>query len=184
MNDFDIAKERILAEFADQGFRDRALSFQKAMELREYAKARTDLHSDNLTMEQTIWKSLYDGLTEELRKASPDSMADIEALEKKQDDLKNFQELMSAKMKARPHDYGTRAWWGFVIIGLLIGWMRSSSLFSVLLHGLGFLVAGMFFSIFVLESAEVQSKLAIFLFHRFGEKRVSNWLYNRALTIR
>src|SRR2546428_8368141 len=56
-NDFEAVKKRILAEFAAQGFGDEMLSFQKAMQLREYAKARTDLRSSaQLTMEQTIWK--------------------------------------------------------------------------------------------------------------------------------
>src|SRR5215831_14069629 len=66
--DLEAVKATILAEFNAQGFGDEPLSFRKAMELREYAKARTDLHSENLTMEQAIWKSLYDGVTEELRK--------------------------------------------------------------------------------------------------------------------
>ena len=100
--DFDAIKKRVLAEFATKGFGSEALSFKKAMELREYAKARTDLHSENLTMEQAIWKSLYDGLTEELRKSSPDSMAEIEALEKKRDNLVNLQEMIAARLKARP----------------------------------------------------------------------------------
>ena len=181
---FDAVKERILAEFDTQGFGDENLSFQKAMKLREYAKARTDLHAQHPAMEQAIWKSLYDGLTEELRKASPDSMAEIEALEKRRNDLQNLEEVMSAKMKARPHDFGIRAWWGFVIIGLLVGWMRSPDFWSIMLYGFAFWIAGMFFGIFAIDSAEAQSKIAIFLYHRLGEKRISNWLYHRALTIR
>jgi hypothetical protein len=37
------------------------------------------------------------------------------------------------------------------------------------------------FQHFVLDSAEVQSQLAIFL-HKLGEGRISKWLYGRALT--
>lgn len=181
---FDAVKKRIFVEFAAQGFGDENLSFQKAIELREYARARTAPNAQNPTMEQAIWTSLYDGLTQELRKASPDSMAEIESLEKRRNDLQNLQEVMAAKMKIRPHDFGVRVWWGFIIIGFLIGWMRSPGLWSVMLYGLAFWIAGMFFCIFAIDSAEVQSKIAIFLYHRLREKRISNWLYHRALTIR
>jgi len=182
--DFYAVKERVLAEFATKGFGSKALSFKEAVELREYAKARTDLRSENLTMEQAIWKSLFEGLTAELRKSSPDSIAEIEALEKRRDNLLDLQETMASKMKARPHDFGIRAWSGFVIIGLLVGWMRSSDVWSILLHGLAFWIAGLFFCIFAIDSAEVKSKIAIFLYNRLGEKHISEWLQHRALTIR
>ena len=183
-NDFNVVKERILAEFAAQGFVKKPLSFQKMMELREYAKARTDLQATNPTAEQVIWKELFNFLTERLSKASPEStMAKIDATEKERDDLQSLQAAMEAKLKARPHDFGVRAWWGFVIIGLLVGWMRSANLWSIALCGFAFCIAGMFFCIFALDSAEVQSKIAIFL-HGLGQKRISNWLYTRALTIR
>jgi hypothetical protein len=110
-------------------------------------------------------------------------MADIEGREKRHDDLENLQEMMTAKLKARPHDYGIRTWWGFVILGLLVGWMRSPSISQILLYGLAFWIAGMFFCIFAVDSAEVQSKIAIFL-NRVGVRRISKWLYIRSLTIR
>jgi hypothetical protein len=182
--DFDAAKTRVLAEYYVKVNGRSALTFQESMELREYVKSRIDLHSDNLTMEQAIWKSLYDGLTEELRKSSPDSMAEIETLEKRRDNLQHLQGTMVEKMKACPHDFGIRAWWGFVIIGLLVGWMRTSDVWSILVYGLAFWFAGMFFCIFAIDSAEVQSKIAIFLYHKLHMKGVANWLYNRALTIR
>ncbi len=182
--DFDATKDRVLAEYYAKVKGRTALTFHESMELREYVKARTDLHSDNLTMEQAIWKSLYDGLTEELRKSSPDSMAELEALEERRDNLQNLQGVVAAKMKARPHDFGIRAWWVFVIIGMLVGWMRPSDVWSILLYGLGFWTAGMFFCIFAIDSAEVQSKIAIFLHHKLHMKSIAHWLYNRALTIR
>jgi len=43
--DFDAVKRQIFAEFAAQGFGGESLSLQKAIELREYAKAPTDLHT-------------------------------------------------------------------------------------------------------------------------------------------
>jgi hypothetical protein len=182
--EFDSATERVLAEFATKGFGTEPLSFKQGMELRAYAKARTNLHSDNLTVEQAIWKSLYEGLTEELRKSSPESMAQIEALEERRDNVEALQQMMAAKRNAHPHDFGIRVWWGFVIIGLLVGWMRSSDLRAIPLYGLAFWIAGMFFSIFALDSAEVQSKIAIFLYHSLRERHISEWLYHRALTIR
>jgi hypothetical protein len=71
-------------------------------------------------------------------------MADIEDLEKRRDDLENLREMITAKLKARPNDYGIRTWWGFVIVGLLVGWMRSPSAWQILLYGLAFWIAGMF----------------------------------------
>ena len=59
-----------------------------------------------------------------------------------------------------------------------------SDISSVLVYGLVFWIAGMFFCIFAIASAEVQSKIAIFLYRKLRMKRVANWLYNRALTIR
>jgi hypothetical protein len=182
--DLEAVKATILAEFNAQGFGDEPLSFRKAMELREYAKARTDLHSENLTMEQAIWKSLYEGVTEELRKASPEWMTEIESLEKRRDYLSKAQAAMSPKLKANPHDFGVRVWWGFVIIGVLVGWMRGLTFRYMAVFGFVFWIAGLFFCIFALDSAEVQSKLAIFLSHRLGARRISLWLYKRALMIR
>jgi len=182
--DFDLTKQRVLAEYHSQVNGRVALTFPESIEIREYAKARTVLHSGNLTMEQAIWKSLYDGLTEELRKSSPASMAEIEALEKQRDNLQDLQVMMAAKLKARPHDFGIRVWWGFVVVGLLVGWMRSSDIWITLRYGLGSWIAGTFFCVFAIDSAEVQSKLAIFLHRRLRMKRLANWLYDRAVTIR
>jgi hypothetical protein len=111
-------------------------------------------------------------------------MAEIESLEKRRNDLQCLQEAMAARMKAQPRDSGVRVWWGSIIIGLLVGWMRSPDLRSIILYGLGFSIVGLLFCIFAIESAEVQSRIAIFLYHRLGEKRISNWLYHRALTVR
>ena len=182
--DFDTVKKRVLAEVADMGFKSKKLPFKEAMDLREYAKARTDIHSENLAIEQAVWKSVYECLTEELRDSFPDSMPEIEALEKRRDNLQNLEVMMVTKMKARPHDFGIRVWWGFVIIGLLVGWIRSSDIWSILVYGAAFWIAGMFLCILALDSAEVQSKIAIVLYHKLGERRVSEWLYRRALTIR
>jgi hypothetical protein len=114
---------------------------------------------------------------------APDSGTEIDRLSARRDELLRLQEVMKEKLKAQPSDLGVRVWWGFVILGLLVGWMRSSSVWPTLAHGLVFWIAGMFFSIFALDSAEIQSRLAIFL-HKFGEKYISSWLYSRALRIR
>jgi hypothetical protein len=86
-----------------------------------------------------------------------------ESLLARRDELLRLQQAMVEKLKAHPHDYGVRIWWGFVIIGLLVGWIRIASIGSVLRYGFAFWVAGMLFSVFALGSAEVQSKLAIAL---------------------
>ena len=95
---YEAAKERVLAEYYAQVNGRTSLSFKETIELRDYAKARTDLHSDDLTPDQVIWKKLHEGLTEELRKSSPDSMAEIEQLEKERDNLQGLQDMMAAKM--------------------------------------------------------------------------------------
>jgi hypothetical protein len=110
-------------------------------------------------MEQTIWRELYDGLTDELRKSSPDLMATIEPVEHRRQIVENLQRTMAAKLKAHPNDYGKKAWWGFVIIGLLVGWMRSPDGATILVYGLAFSIAGVFFAVFGIDSAEVQSKV-------------------------
>ena len=181
--DYEIVKERVLTEYYAKVNGRTALSFSESMELREYAESHTDLRSECLTPEQDVWKSLHIGLTEELRKAGPDLMAQIEALEERREKLEHLDEKMAAKMKACPNDYGVRVWWGFVIIGLLIGWMRSPDIGSILLNAGAFWIAGAFFCIFAVDSAEVQSRIAIFL-QKLRVNQVSEWLYKRALTIR
>lgn len=113
----------------------------------------------------------------------PDSTREIDSLERRRNDLLRLQELMTAKLKARPNDFGVRTCWGFMIVGGLIGWMRTSGLWSTVLYGLAFWIAGMLFAIFALDSAAVQSKIAISLY-KLGEGRISKWLMDRALTIR
>src|SRR5215469_9629266 len=108
-------------------------------------------------MEQAIWKSLYDGVTEELRKASPQWRTEIESLEKRRDDLSKAQAAMSAKLKANPHDFGVRVWWGFVIIGVLVGWMRGATLRYMAVFGFVFWIAGLFFCIFALDKLSASS---------------------------
>jgi hypothetical protein len=175
---------RVLTEYNSKISGWTAPTFKETMELREYTKSRTDLRTDQLTPEQAAWKSLYIGLTEGLRKSFPDAMAEIERLEEHQDRHEVLMEMMTAKLKARPHDYGVKVWWGFLAVGILVGWLRSRDVWSALiLYGLAFGAAGLFFCIFAIDSAEFQSTIAIFL-NRIGVKRISRWLYRRALTIR
>jgi hypothetical protein len=108
---------------------------------------------------------------------------ELEKLEARRTELAQLQETMLAKLKAHPNDFGIRVWWGFVIIGPLVGWMRAPNIWSIVMYGVVFWIAGMFFSVFALDSAEVQSKIALFL-HKLGEGHISKWLYTRALTIR
>jgi len=181
--DFEVVKQRVLAEYDAKVNGRKALSFQETMELREYAKSRTDLIAEQLTAEQTVWKALYESLTEQARQVAPDLMVEIEVLEKKQEDLLYILTMMAAKRKAHPHDYGVRVWWGFVIVGLLVGWMDSPKVGSILSFGVTFWLGGMLFCVFALDSAEVQGNIALFLYHKLNMKRTALWLYNRAVTI-
>ena len=181
-SDYEAVKKRVLTEYYAKVNGRTALSFSESMELREYVKSHTDLRVECLTPEQDVWKSLHIGLTEELRKAGPDLMAQIEALEERRERLEHLDEKMAAKMKACPNDYGVRVWWGFVILGFIIGWIRSPDIGSNLLYAGAFWTAGTLFCIFVVDSAEVQSKIA-FSLSKLRMKRISEWLYNRALTI-
>jgi len=108
---------------------------------------------------------------------------ELARLEQRRDELESLQEAIAAKRAVCPNDYGVRVWWGFVLIGILVGWMRSGVIASILLYGAAFWIVGMFFCIFAVDSAEVQSKVAVFL-NRRGMRRVATWLYTRALTIR
>ena len=112
-----------------------------------------------------------------------DSELEKERLLARRDELLRLRQAMMEKLKAHPRDYGVRVWWGFAIIGVLVGWIRAASIGSVLRYGFAFWIAGMFFSVFALDSAEVQSKLAIAL-NKIGARRIAEWLYERALTIR
>ena len=112
-----------------------------------------------------------------------DTPSELERLLARREELLQLQVAMKKKLEAHPLDYGIRAWWGFVIIGLLVGWLRAATIASVLRYGFVFWIAGMFFSIFALDSAEVQSKIAIVL-NKLGARRIADWLYQRALAIR
>ncbi len=113
----------------------------------------------------------------------PDSTAEAEQFRARRDELLRLQAAMTETLKARPHDYGIRAWWGFVAIGILVGFLRRGSVETVFGYGFAFWIAGLCFSVFVLDSAEVQSKAAI-VANKFGARRVASWLYQRALSVR
>ncbi len=181
--DFEAIKQRVLAEYAAQVNGRKALSFKETMELREYAKSRTDFIAEHLTAEQTVWKALYESLTEQAREVAPNLMIEIETIEKQRDDLLYILTMMAAKRKALPHDYGVRVWWGFVIVGLLVGWMDSPKVGSILSFGVIFWIGGMLCCVFALDSAEVQGNIALFLYHKLNMKKTALWLYNRAITI-
>lgn len=77
----------------------------------------------------------------------------------RRDELVRLQQAMQEKLAKHPNDYGVRAWWGFVVVGLLVGWMRSASFSSIVAHGAAFWLAGMLFAIFAVDSPEVQSRV-------------------------
>lgn len=108
---------------------------------------------------------------------------DVQSLIKRRDELVKLKEAMDAKLKARPHDYGVRVWWVFILVGTAIGWLWVHAVWAGVLAAAAFWIAGLFFSVLILDSAEVQSRVAILL-HRLGMRKLSQWLYARALTIR
>ncbi|MCC6862552.1 MAG: hypothetical protein IT158_28515 [Bryobacterales bacterium] len=183
-DDYTAAEKRVLAEYATQLNGRVILSAEEIFELREYAKSRTNLYSDQLAPDQLIWKQLYQVLSEQLRRLSTETMAKVEHLESERDGLKSLEGMIAAKLAARPRDYGVRAWWGFVILGASIGWVRSAELLTSVLYGLASSSIGVLFAIFVLDSAEVQARVGIFLCNRMRMEGVGKWLYRRSLTIR
>lgn len=105
---------------------------------------------------------------------------EVKNLVERRNELLRLQEAMAAKLKARPHDYGIKAWWGFVIIGILVGWIQAATIGSILRYAIAFWIAGMCFAVFALDSAEAESKIAIVL-NKLGARRLAAWLYQRAL---
>ena len=181
--EFAAALEHVKAEFAARVAGKPQLTIQDTFEIRQYAKSRTDLGGDDLTAEQAAWKALFRSLTDQLRETAPEMMAEVEPLERKADDLHSLQTAMHEKLKSHPHDYGFGVPFGFLIMGALLGWLRVPSLWAIMVSGIVSLIAGFLFSIFVADSATVQSVLAIRL-NKIGLERIAQWLYKRALTIR
>jgi hypothetical protein len=66
----------------------------------------------------------------------------IEDPEEKREILESLGNMIEAKSRARPHDYGVQVWYGFVVIGLLVGWIRSPDIKTILQYGLAFWLAG------------------------------------------
>lgn len=182
-SEYDAALGSVLAEFNGKFAGKKQLDLKDLCEFRRYAKSCTDLHAEDLTPEEAAWKTMYQFLTAELDKMAPGLLREIEPHLNHLHNIDKLQEMMEAKLKARPHDLGFKVSWGFLIGGLLVGWLRSSDAASAFLYGLIFWIAGLLFSIFVLDSAFVQSVIAIGL-GKIGLQAISNWLYWRAVTIR
>jgi hypothetical protein len=153
---------------------------QQIYEVRRYAASLTNLHSENLTAEQAAWKVAYESMTDALRKAAPDLMAEVEPLEEEINAAQNLTSAMKASLAAHPHDQGFRVLYAAFMIGAIIGWTHSNNIAGSLLDGLLAGLAGLFISIFILDSPYVQALLGIW-FNRIGFKRLGAWLYSRSL---
>lgn len=81
------------AEFLSKTGDTTRLTFKQTYELREYAKSRTNLWSDDLTPEQTAWKVLYDSMTDQLRDAAPDTIVRLHLLRKQSSLMKRWRSL-------------------------------------------------------------------------------------------
>jgi hypothetical protein len=161
-----------------------SLTVQQAYEMRRDIASKTDhLHSDNLTPEQEARKLLHEGLTNALREAAPEIMANVEPLEEEMRNLENLKRLMEASMAAHPHDQGFQVLYGGLVLGAVIGWLRSKTIEDALVDGVLGGLAALFCSIFVLDSPYVQSVLGISA-NRIGLKQLGHWLYSRSLGFR
>ncbi len=161
----------------------KSLTFREMYEIRLAAKAKTKLNTDDVTHEEAAWKAIYGIITDQLRETHAETMREIEKTEDDLDKTRTLRDMMIKKLQAHPNDYGRHAMWGFPIIGLLVGWLRSQNLISILVHAVVFSIAGLLFALFALDSADVQSRTAILL-SRLGLNRIPHWLYQRALTLR
>jgi len=182
-SEYDAALRSVLAEFNAKFAGKEQLDLKDLCEFRRYAKSCTDLRAEDLTSEEAAWKTMYQFLTAELEKMAPGLLREIEPHQNHLDNLDKLQEMMEAKLKARPHDLGFKVSWGFLIGGFSVGWLRSSNVASILAYGLSFWIAGVLFSMFILDSGFVQSVIAIGL-GKIGLRAISNSLYWRAVTIR
>jgi hypothetical protein len=167
------------AKFADK----EQLNVKDLCEFRRYAKSCTDLHSEDLTPEEAAWKMMYEFLTAEVETIAPGLLEQVQPHHEHLDNIERLEEMIDAKMKARPNDLGFKISWGFLIAGVIVGWLRSSDFALTLLHGFVFWVAGLLFSIFMLGSAIVQGVTGDWL-GKIGLRAIANWLRYRSLTIR
>src|SRR6266567_4877509 len=151
------------------------LTVHAIYKLREYAKSRTSLRSADLTAEEAAWKFVYYSLTDTLRQNAPEMMTQVEPLEATVQTDQDLADAIEAKLKACPNDYGFKVPCGFLMVGGLIGWIRSG-VWSVVPYGIVFCIAGLLFSIFAMDSAIVQATVAIRL-HRLRFKGIAHWLY-------
>jgi len=70
--------------------------------------------------------------------------------------------------------------WGLIIVGLAAGWDPAPAFLPVLLYGLRFWILKLLVCIFALDSAEAQSRIAIFLNGRLPVKLLHNHAFAHA----
>lgn len=154
---------------------------EKVVEVLKHASFKTYLYSDDLTADEAAWKLLYNELLKGLRAANPDLAAKIDEIQEKNRPVAVVQRALEARQKANLTDWGFRVPLGFMIVGGLIGFFRSPDLRSVIVGGLVSWFAGLLFSIFVLDSADIQIKWAFRLHGKPGLTWIANWLFSRTL---
>jgi len=153
---------------------------EKIIDLRSYAKSRTSLESEPLTAEQAAWKVMFSSLTELLRTNAPELLAKLDEFEQKNDALESLEYALQHYKAAHPHDYGFTVAVGFMIVGGLLGFLRSPGIGSVLFSGVVSWIAGLLFSIFVMNSAAVQIRIG-FKLEGTVLTRLGRWLIYHAL---
>jgi hypothetical protein len=157
------------------------LPVNKVVDLLRYSDERTDLYAKNLTADEAAWKLLYTQTKEVLGATDPKLVAAIESNERKVHSLKVVGKALKARQKADLSDWGFRVPLGFLIVGALIGFFRSPDLVSVAVGGVMSWLAGLLFSIFVLDSADLQISFGMRLLGKPGLTRLGVWLVSRPL---
>src|ERR1700722_16671959 len=153
----------------------------KAVELLRYAYERTDLSAKNLGADQAAWKFLYTEVKEALRRADPKAAEAVDGVEERLGQLSLLEKALEARQRANLADWGFRVPLGFMIVGSLVGFFRSGDLASIIVGALVSWFAGLTFSIFVLDSADVQLPLGMRLIGKPGLNGLGGWLCKRPL---
>jgi hypothetical protein len=154
-------------------------SLMKLVELRVHAKSKTDLRASELSAEQTVWKAIYESVTNLIRQTDPSALENADALQADLDALDSFQRAVEGYKAANTHEYGYKVPIGFMIVGTLLAFLRSPDVTSVLVGAVVSWIAGFCFSVFVLNS-EIQLKIG-FQLEGTMFKRIGRWFIHHTL---
>jgi hypothetical protein len=153
------------------------------IEIRDFAKSHITGDNDDSDPEQIAWRALYDSLVKSLHETWPDTMQELEQLEQKIELHTKMSDIIAARIKEQPYDFGWPIWIVMTIGGLILGWFRSNNYVTSLVWGFASFSLGFYVCVFVLNSRTVQSHVALFMYHKLHINKLSKWLYARGLGI-